>query len=300
MPIKIRRKSGEVTDFINSEYLPAYYFIPKEILDKCGQKLNSIPRNIGQVVGSWNAIEIVESDLFIQLIMDAYAYMVWPYMGLNAPREAYSGYEPAWRFAHCPSYWIDEMIHVKALQTDVDLYKTTLPDEEYGYTPFEIVDMIFKWLVPQVMRKNGMYEIIEVAEEYRCFEDFDTRASNRKTDFYRKWYHTRTAHPTISLEAFQEDYRENNDGAEWDIADGTSDIELEITSEVMVEEFMSTLTDKDRRILELRMNGVTLEEIAEQLGYANHSGILKRIRKIGQAYEKYAGVDYGFTEKKII
>lgn len=104
----------------------------------------------------------------------------------------------------------------------------------------------------------------------------------------------------ISLEAWQESYRENNDGAEWDIADNTSDAELEVTAKVMVEEFMSTLTDKDRRILELRMQGVTLEEIADRLGYANHSGVLKRIRKIGQAYEKFAGVDYGFTEKKII
>jgi len=300
MPLKIRRKNGEITDFINSEYLPAYYFIPKEILDKCGKKLNSIPRNIRQVVSSWDAIETVESDLFAQCIIDAYACMVWPYMGLNAPREAYSGYEPSWRYAHCPSYWIDEMIHVNALPTVVDLYRTTPPDEEYGYTPLEIVDMIFKWLVPQVMRKNRMDEVIEVAEEYRCFEDFDTRHSNRKTDFFRKWYHTRTAHPIISLEAWQESYRENNDGAEWDIADDTSDAELEVTAPIMVEDFMSTLTDKDRRILELRMQGATLEEIAGQLGYSNHSGVLKRIRKIGQAYEKFAGVDYGFTEKKII
>ena len=92
MPLKIRRKNGEITDFINSEYLPAYYFIPKEILDKCGKKLNGIPRNIKQVVSSWDAIETVESDLFAQCIIDAYAYMVWPYMGLNAAREAYSGY----------------------------------------------------------------------------------------------------------------------------------------------------------------------------------------------------------------
>lgn len=48
------------------------------------------------------------------------------------------------------------------------------------------------------------------------------------------------------------------------------------------------------QILELRMSGDTLEEIAENLGYKNHSGVLKRIRKIGQAYEAYAGVDYGF------
>ena len=42
-----------------------------------------------------------------------------------------------------------------------------------------------------------------------------------------------------------------------------------------------------------------LEEIAEKLGYKNHSGVLKRIRKIGQAYEAYTGVDYGFENDKI-
>lgn len=41
-------------------------------------------------------------------------------------------------------------------------------------------------------------------------------------------------------------------------------------------------------------------EIAEKLGYKTHSAVLKRIRKIGKAYEKYAGVDYGFSEKKIV
>ncbi len=62
---------------------------------------------------------------------------------------------------------------------------------------------------------------------------------------------------------------------------------------------METLTEKDKEILRLRMAGVTLEEIAEQLGYKTHSAALKRIRKIGHAYEKFADVDYGFSEKKI-
>ena len=34
-------------------------------------------------------------------------------------------------------------------------------------------------------------------------------------------------------------------------------------------------------------------------GYKNHSGVLKRIRKIGEAYEAYTGVDYGFEGGKI-
>ena len=54
------------------------------------------------------------------------------------------------------------------------------------------------------------------------------------------------------------------------------------------------------QILDLRMSGGTLDEIAEKLGYKNHSGVLKRIRKIGQAYEAYTGVDYGFKNGKIV
>ena len=59
---------------------------------------------------------------------------------------------------------------------------------------------ILLWLVPQTMAHYEMGPVIAIAEEYRCFEDFDTRASNQKKDFYRKWYHTQTQHPQISLE----------------------------------------------------------------------------------------------------
>ena len=104
----------------------------------------------------------------------------------------------------------------------------------------------------------------------------------------------------ISLESFREDYAEQNDGAEWDVADPTVEIELYVTDQIQVEQFMKTLNKKDIQILEMRMFGLTLEEIANKLGYKTHTGVLKRIRKIGRYYEKFAGVDYGFSEKKII
>ena len=63
---------------------------------------------------------------------------------------------------------------------------------------------------------------------------------------------------------------------------------------------LKTLSEKDMAILQMRMEGKTLEEIAKKLGYKNHSGVLKRIRKIGLAYEKFTGVDYGFENRKII
>ena len=150
------------------------------------------------------------------------------------------------------------------------------------------------------MAHYGMREVISIAEEYRCFEDFDFRASNQKRDFYRKWYHTQTKHPQISLDGFKDDYAEEHDGLEWDIEDESSNFENESTVKVLAEQFMETLSEKDKKILQLRLEGYTMEEVAEKLGYANHSGVLKRLRKIGQACEKYAGVDYGFDGKRII
>ena len=96
MPILLKRKNGEITPFRNAEYISAFYFIPKSILDKCGEEINSIPRNPRKLLQDRRAIEIIESDLFKLVIIDAYAFMVWPFMGLSAKREIYSGYEPSW------------------------------------------------------------------------------------------------------------------------------------------------------------------------------------------------------------
>ena len=109
MPILLKRKNGEITPFRNAEYISAFYFIPKSILDKCGEEINSIPRNPRKLLQDRRAIEIIESDLFKLVIIDAYAFMVWPFMGLGANREIYSGYEPAWRYAHAASIWIKGM-----------------------------------------------------------------------------------------------------------------------------------------------------------------------------------------------
>lgn len=46
MPILLKRKNGEITPFRNAEYISAFYFIPKSILDKCGEEINSIISSI--------------------------------------------------------------------------------------------------------------------------------------------------------------------------------------------------------------------------------------------------------------
>ena len=60
MPILLKRKNGEITPFRNAEYIFAFYFIPKSILDKCGEEINSIPRNPRKLLRDPRAIEVIE------------------------------------------------------------------------------------------------------------------------------------------------------------------------------------------------------------------------------------------------
>ena len=89
--------------FLRSISFPKAFWISVET------EINSIPRNPRKLLQDRRAIEIVESDLFKLVIIDAYAFMVWPFMGLGAKREIYSGYEPSWRYAHAASIWIKGM-----------------------------------------------------------------------------------------------------------------------------------------------------------------------------------------------
>ena len=290
----MRMKNGTPVSMRNAEFIPMYYFIPRRILEACGAELNALPRNPQKILRSKTACDLIESNLFRLLIVDAVAYMVWPYMGFSEYMEIYSGDDPAWRLAHCPEIWVQELTDQGILPTSEAFLRNA--DEEFGYVPEAETDAALRFIVPQAMVRHHIGEVIQVAQEYRCFEDFDFRKSNQKTDFIRQWYHTRTRHPQISLEGFRETYAENHDGQEWDLPDSSQDVQESVISQATVNQFKATLCEKDMAILEMRLQGYTLEEIAAKLGYQNHSGVLKRIRKIGQAYEAFTGEDLGFED----
>ena len=259
----MRTKTGKLMPMRNAEFIPVYYFIPQRILEVCGAELNALPRNPQKILRSKAACDLIESDLFRLLIVDAVAYMVWPYMGFTEYMEVYSGDDPAWRFAHSPEIWVQELIDEGILPSAESFLRNA--NEEFGYVPETEIDAMLRVIVPQAMERHHIGEVIQVAQEFRCFEDFDFRKSNQKTDFIRQWYHTRTKHPMVSLEGFQESYAENHDGQEWDMPDSSQDVQEAVVSQATVDQFRATLNKKDMAILEMRLQGYTLEEIAEKL-----------------------------------
>ena len=293
--VRIEVPGGALLEFRNAQYIPAFYFIPESFLLKCGQELCSIPRDFNQLMNDEDAIRLVTSDLFLLCIIDCYAYMAWPYLCPDIPyMEILSGYSPAWKIAHAPDIWIDELTRTGILPTFETLFHKPKENLHFGFVPIEEISFHMSNIVQSAVKRHDLQVILDAEKEYRCFEDFDYRESNQKIDFIRKWYHTRTKHPQISLEGYQEQLKKNYDDIEWEIPDPISSFEEEVEARVDVNKLLSKIDDKDKQILQMRAEGYTNQEIADRIGYKTHSAVVKRIKKLGKMYQDFSGLNFGF------
>ena len=256
-------------------YLPLVYFLPVDLLVQC-PTLCSLPRCFSEVASSETHIDTIHSDQFFNEITTITARMVFPHFGLRGWLEHYTGYCPAWIFAYSLPVW------VKALEDEIGWGLQSLFDAPKGACiPFfdsEYIREAMRRAVQRGIAEQDWQPILDLVREMPCDEDFEPYQTNIRKDFLRKWYHTRAKTKMVSLEACMEDgmYGIHEIG----VADNYED-------EVFVEDFKAQLSEKDMAILELRLEGYTYEEIADKLGYANHSGVIKRMRAIKEAFFEY-------------
>ena len=93
----------------------------------------------------------------------------------------------------------------------------------------------------------------------------------------------------------QEQCKQYYDDIDWEVPDPISSFEEEVEVRVDVNKFLSTLEDKDKQILQMRAEGYTAQEIADRLGYKTHSVVVKRIKKLGNQYQEFSGLNFGFS-----
>ena len=143
-------------------------------------------------------------------------------------------------------------------------------------------------LTDMIVEEENWQPMIDAAWEMRSPEDYDDKFSTVKNDFLRTWHHSRSAKP-ISLEEMMED----EDGDIFGVADPAAEFEQTVLSEMQIASFAAdNLTDKDREILQLRMQGHTEKEIAEKVGYQTASAVHKRIARIANEYEDFVMSEY--------
>ena len=265
----------------NLRYLPMVYLLPEDIISKY-PTLRKIPRWVREVVYNENMLEVVESEQFLDEIMDAVSALTFPHFGFRGWKEHYSENSPVWILAYNIPLWVKSL----EAETGWGLQRLflTKPDETIPFFDPDYIKDIVSRMVKRGIEKENWQPVLDTCREMPCDEDFMNWNTNVRTDFLRKWYHTRSKNvQMISLDACLED----EEHGIYEIEDKSAYFEDEVVAEDFCQRFKARLSQKDMEILELRVEGFTYEEIADKLGYKNHSGVIKRIRTIEKEFIKY-------------
>ena len=128
--------------------------------------------------------------------------------------------------------------------------------------------------IETAMKTMNYEELATVVQETSTYEDFnhDKYSNFRATDFDRKWNHTRAKVQTVSMNEVESE------------AVTSDDVFNEVYANITIEKFWDTINDNDKKLLRLRMDGLTQKEISEKLGYSNHSAVTKRLKNLKEIF----------------
>ena len=146
-------------------------------------------------------------------------------------------------------------------------------------------------LLLQVQRVPKIYKYLSKNGAHEDFDE-DVHENYNKITFYRKWDHLRTKiGKPVPL---TQELMETIPATSGQLTTDSIDLGLVIadTSEEvyhnLLNAFIDTLdNDVDRQIMYMRADGKTQSEIAEALGYANHTPVTKRLQRLKQQYQLF-------------
>ena len=262
-------------------YLPLVYMLPHDLLIRC-PILRKLPRSMGELNASPEWAEVIQSDTFLNEVMDAVASLAFPHFGFGGWKEHYTGWCPIWRLSYSLPLWAKGVERVRGWGVQ-SLFRLP-PDFEIPFFDPDYVRSVMKQVVEQTIEEQGWGPMLETVREMSCDEDFEPWDTNVRKDFLRKWYHTRSKRvQTVSLEACMED----EDSGIHSLPDPAGDFTGQVEGEDFCQRFKATLSEKDMAILELRVEGYGYKEIADKLGYKNHSGVIKRMEAVKKRFIQY-------------
>ena len=121
--ISVQRKDGTIAHYRNSEYIPFFYMIPKEVVEYFYKPFVDIPREPYALFNYKDIKAKIESDLFLDFISDVTEYMVWNFIERGKSSYVYSGYEPAWIFSQSIPVWVKGFMDYNGLVSVKLLYQ---------------------------------------------------------------------------------------------------------------------------------------------------------------------------------
>ena len=126
-----------------------------------------------------------------------------------------------------------------------------------------------RWRFAAADADGRLRGILDAVRSHRCEDDFSPQWSGAREDFERKLYNKRAKVKVRFVEL-------------------TDTIpvhgpETEVLDRMVFGDFLALLDERDRTVVVLLRSGVTkLTEVADIMGYRNHSAVSKRLEKIRQ------------------
>lgn len=281
----------------NKSWLTLFYALPKELVEKQPEYLK-LPRSPYEVLRTDKYDSLINDDLFLQLVWDCYAWSILQfipvpkkdgtYRALPGTEHYYSGDFPLWRL----SYHMVSLMREKFEVVNMGFQKL------YGYTQnmlipytsYEKFSDLIRILTAEIIAKQNYQPWIDEIWRTKVPEDYSEYYSRLKNSFMGQWYHARTkAGSDLSLEGLKGQAVYGD--AAYDLSDNGR-MENEVLTGILKEQFLQTLSETDRRILKLKSEGKTTEEIAPLVGYKTHSAVVKRQKKIRSQFDDFVKDSY--------
>ena len=294
----------EIPQDSNLAWLTLFYALPQELVGKRPAYLE-LPRNINQLLADEKHMRLLKDDAFLELVWDCWAWAVWQffkvphkdgtYHDIPGDWQNYSGDFPLWRL----SYDILRYIR-KKFETEMDWSFQQLflmdKDDEVPWLDYKHFSNLVGNITDLIVEEQNWQPFIDEVWRNRNPDDY-SGSSVHKRDFNRSWYHDRN-HRHLSIEGIAESGAMIDGEMLFDIPNPEAEFETKVLQKIGIEQFEGRLTEQDKQILRMRMDGSSLKDIAAAVGFKTPSAVSKHIEKSAGAYEDYVSGEYGsFLDK---
>jgi hypothetical protein len=276
------------------EYAPLYHLLPRATLERFGLPLLH--------AGQWPfmaAVGDVDAYLpadFHERLARAWGHAVWRHLMPGSPPSAFTRDDPIRMLAHSLDFWLPavaEVIHETLDEFPLVSNGVTpgpVPLIDGSHLPGAIMvgprrggDIwsgeddaaeALEGTVEHADRTGQLRAILDAVRTHRVEEDFSARWSYAREDFERKLYRKRAK--------VQVRFVELTDTIP------VQGPESEVVGNLVTSDFLALLDPVDRQVVVLLRSGLTkLTDVAQELGYANHSAVSKRLARIRQQAQEY-------------
>lgn len=280
------------------EYASLLHLLPKRMLEQFG--LPALRGGMWPFLADYIGIDDFLPVDFEGRLSRAWAYRVWRHLESGSKMRAFTRDDPIKLLAHNLDFW------VPAVTATIQDRLREFPEVDKGKDPSELgvpVTLVdgsilpgaltghprmggtvwmgeeeASWIVEDTVENadatGRLRDIMDAVRSHRIEDDFSAHWSYAREDFERKLHGKRRKVKVTFVE----------------VPDTTpvQGPESEVVGNLVTNDFLAMLDARNKQIVVLLNSGVTSNtEIADILGYANHSAVSKRLAQIRAQAERF-------------